>query len=61
MCIIKAQIKMGGVIMGNVLEMKNITKSFPGVKALDKVCFELQSGRGTCTRRGKWGGANLRS
>lgn len=30
--------------MGNVLEMKNITKSFPGVKALDKVCFELQSG-----------------
>ena len=27
-----------------LLEMKNITKTFPGVKALDKVCFDLYPG-----------------
>ena len=27
-----------------VLEMKNITKTFPGVKALDKVNFSLKKG-----------------
>ena len=28
----------------NILEMKNISKSFPGVKALDQVCFDLRPG-----------------
>ena len=27
-----------------VLEMKNITKTFPGVKALDRVNFSLEKG-----------------
>ena len=27
-----------------LLEMKNITKTFPGVKALDNVCFEVEEG-----------------
>ena len=26
------------------LEMKNITKTFPGVKALDSVCFKVRKG-----------------
>lgn len=30
--------------MGNVLEFKNITKYFPGVKALDNISFKLNSG-----------------
>ena len=30
--------------MGNVLEMHNITKRFPGVLASDKVNFELHKG-----------------
>ena len=29
---------------GNILEMKGITKSFPGVRALDKVDFSCISG-----------------
>ncbi|MEA5003461.1 MAG: ATP-binding cassette domain-containing protein, partial [Christensenella sp.] len=29
---------------GHLLEMKNICKSFPGVKALDSVSFELEEG-----------------
>ena len=28
----------------NILEMKNISKSFPGVKALDQVSFDLRPG-----------------
>lgn len=30
--------------MGNLLEMKNITKTFPGVKALDNVSLDLREG-----------------
>ncbi|MBO7333412.1 MAG: sugar ABC transporter ATP-binding protein [Lachnospiraceae bacterium] len=29
---------------GNILEMRNITKTFPGVKALDNVCLEVEDG-----------------
>lgn len=29
---------------GNLLELKNVSKSFPGVKALDKVSFDLKAG-----------------
>ena len=29
---------------GHLLEMKNICKTFPGVKALDSVSFELEEG-----------------
>ena len=29
---------------GNILEMRNITKTFPGVKALDNVCLEGEDG-----------------
>lgn len=32
-----------------VLELKGITKIFPGVKALDKVHFSIEKGRDTCT------------
>ena len=36
----------GGVVLGeNILEMKDITKIFPGVKALDKVQLSLKPGR----------------
>lgn len=31
-----------------ILEMKNITKRFPGVLALDKVQLTLKRGRSTC-------------
>lgn len=30
--------------MSNLLEMRNITKTFPGVKALDNVNFTLEKG-----------------
>jgi rhamnose transport system ATP-binding protein len=30
--------------MGNILELRNVSKTFPGVKALDGVHFELRSG-----------------
>ena len=36
---------LGGAAMSEyLLEMKNITKRFPGVKALDSVQFNLRSG-----------------
>lgn len=34
--------------MGNILEMKNITKEFPGVKALDNVNFKVREGEIHC-------------
>lgn len=34
--------------MGKILEMKNITKEFPGVKALDNVDFEVKTGEIHC-------------
>ena len=30
------------MLMGNTLELRNVSKSFPGVKALDDVRFELK-------------------
>ena len=30
--------------MGSVLEFKNISKYFPGVKALDDICFKAYGG-----------------
>ena len=30
--------------MGSVLEFKHISKYFPGVKALDDICFQAFSG-----------------
>ena len=30
--------------MGSVLEFKNISKYFPGVKALDNICFKAYGG-----------------
>ena len=39
--------KNGGVLMSNtqtVLELQHISKSFPGVKALDDVNFALKKG-----------------
>ena len=30
--------------MGDILEFKNISKYFPGVKALDNICFKAYSG-----------------
>lgn len=36
---------MGGILLANVLlEMKNITKTFPGVKALDNVNLKVEEG-----------------
>lgn len=32
------------MFMNNVLEFQNITKYFPGVKALENICFEVHSG-----------------
>ena len=32
-----------------ILEMRNITKTFPGVKALDNVSFSVDSGRDPCS------------
>jgi putative multiple sugar transport system ATP-binding protein len=34
--------------MANILEMRNITKEFPGVKALDQVNFEVEEGEIHC-------------
>ena len=34
--------------MANILEMRNITKEFPGVKALDEVNFEVEEGEIHC-------------
>lgn len=34
----------GGEDVGNVLEFQNISKYFPGVKALDNICFKAYSG-----------------
>ncbi|OQX29203.1 MAG: ABC transporter ATP-binding protein [Spirochaeta sp. LUC14_002_19_P3] len=34
--------------MGNILEMKKITKTFPGVKALDQVTFDVSQGEIHC-------------
>ena len=34
----------GGEIMSTILKMKNITKVFPGVVALDNVCLEFEEG-----------------
>ncbi len=34
--------------MGNILEMHNITKEFPGVKALDQVNFQVEEGEIHC-------------
>ena len=31
--------------MGSVLEFKNISKYFPGVKALDNICFKAYGNR----------------
>lgn len=37
--------KAGETVADNILlRMKNISKSFPGVKALDKVNFDLKAG-----------------
>ena len=33
------------VRVGAILEARNITKDFPGVRALDKVCFSLEEGQ----------------
>ena len=30
--------------MGNILEIKNVTKRYPGVVALDKVSFSVKEG-----------------
>ena len=30
--------------MGNIVELRKISKSFPGVKALDQVSFTLKAG-----------------
>ena len=39
------QFELGGLFMGNyIVELKNISKSFPGVKALDQVSFTLKAG-----------------
>jgi putative multiple sugar transport system ATP-binding protein len=39
------QKRIGGIFLGKVLlEMKNITKTFPGVKALDNVNFQVEEG-----------------
>ncbi|PKM66451.1 MAG: ABC transporter ATP-binding protein [Firmicutes bacterium HGW-Firmicutes-2] len=35
-------------MMANILEMRNITKEFPGVKALDQVNFEVEEGEIHC-------------
>ena len=34
-----------GNVMGKILELKNISKSFPGVKALDNVSFSVNKGQ----------------
>ena len=36
----------------SLLQMRGITKSFPGVKALQEVDFDLQGGRNPCLARG---------
>ncbi len=36
--------KIGELCMGNKVEFKHITKYFPGVKALEDICFEVNSG-----------------
>ena len=37
-----------------ILEMKNITKEFPGVKALNNVSFQRRRGRDSLPGRRKW-------
>ena len=39
--------------MENILEIKDVTKRYPGVVALNHVSFEVAEGRGTCTGRRK--------
>ena len=34
----------GGVSVATILEMRNITKTFPGVKALDNVNLKVEEG-----------------
>ena len=41
-----------------LLEMKNICKSFPGVKALDNVSLTVKRRHGACTGWGKTGRAS---
>ena len=37
--------KVGNILSDNIyLELRNITKTFPGVKALDNVSFDLRKG-----------------
>lgn len=48
-CSINVEItKIGDFFMKNILEMKNITKEFPGVKALDNVNFQVKEGEIHC-------------
>lgn len=39
--------------MSSVLEFKNISKYFPGVKALDNICFKAYGGE-VLAFLGKW-------
>lgn len=42
--VISQSIEQGDEILGTILEMRNITKVFPGVKALDNVNFKVEAG-----------------
>jgi putative multiple sugar transport system ATP-binding protein len=45
---VTAFLKEGKGIMNNILEMRNITKDFPGVRALDDVNFSVKEGEIHC-------------